>query len=162
MKVRNYLARERIHYSIVLKQNGNKSVQLWEHIDGMQREFNAMLAVIYSWRAEMIQVFLGHLIVSYHRDLGESLYSIQAMPDARDNLFYSDGVQWQNEYNIPEEVAMKVLVAMKLCSSMEQRPRIEEALEIVHALSDEEISFWAWKTLSLKTAALNGFKAMYL
>lgn len=28
--------------------------------------------------------------------------------------------------------------------------------------TDEEISFWAWKVLSLKTAALNGFKAMYL
>jgi len=162
MKVRNYLARERIHYSIALKQNGNKSVQLWEHIDGMQREFNAMLAVVYSWRAEMIQIFLDRLIVSYREDLGKSLYSIRTTQDTRDELSYSDGVQWQNEYRIPEEVAMKVLVAMKLCSSMEQRPRIEEALEIAHALSDEEISFWAWKTLSLKTAALNGFKAMYL
>jgi hypothetical protein len=45
---------------------------------------------------------------------------------------------------------------------MEQRPRIEEALEIVNSLTDEEISFWAWKVLSLKNSALNGFKAMYL
>ena len=72
-----------------------------------------------------------------------------------------DGGQWQSGAH-PEEVAMKMLVAMKLVSSMDQRTRIEEALEIVHALSDEEISFWAWKTLSLKAAALNGFKAMYL
>jgi len=29
-------------------------------------------------------------------------------------------------------------------------------------LVDEEMSFWAWKMLSLKNAALTGFKSMYL
>ena len=70
--------------------------------------------------------------------------------------------QWNSDYRLPEEMAMKMLFAMKLVSSMEQRPRIEEALEIVNSLTDEEISFWAWKVLSLKNSALNGFKAMYL
>jgi hypothetical protein len=57
---------------------------------------------------------------------------------------------------------MKMLMGMKLASTMDQRSRIEEALEVLKALSDEEISFWAWKVLSLKTSALNGFKSMYL
>lgn len=162
MEIRNYLARDRIHYSIALKQNGNQTIQLWEHIDGMQREFNTMLAVVYSWRADVIQVFLDRLVASYREDLRKSLRSAQMTLDTGNDLSHVDGVHWQNEYRIPEEVAMKMLVAMKLVSSMDQRTRIEEALEIVHALSDEEISFWAWKTLSLKTAALNGFKAMYL
>lgn len=162
MEIRNYLARDRIHYSIALKQNGNQTIQLWEHIDGMQREFHTMLAVVYSWRADMMKVFLDRLVLSYREDLRKNLRSAQMTLDAGNDLSHIDGVRWQHEYRIPEEVAMKMLVAMKLISSMDQRPRIEEALEIVHALTDEEISFWAWKTLSLKTAALNGFKAMYL
>jgi len=60
------------------------------------------------------------------------------------------------------EDAMRVLVAMKLATSIRERQRIEEALEILYSLSDEETSFWAWKILTYKTKGASAFKAMYL
>ena len=57
---------------------------------------------------------------------------------------------------------MRILMAMKLSSSIDERLRIEETLDILKRLSDEEISFWVWKILSLKNKALTSFKAMYL
>ena len=77
-------------------------------------------------------------------------------------VIHVDKVQWNSDYRLPEDIAMKMLFAMKLVSSMEKRPRIEEALEIITSLTDEEVSFWVWKVLSLKNSALSGFKAMYL
>ena len=67
-----------------------------------------------------------------------------------------------NGDKLNSEIAMKILFSIKLVSSIEQRPRIEEALEIIYSLTDEEITFWCWKVLSIKNKALNGFKSMYL
>jgi len=140
--LKNYLSKDRVHYSIFLKDGKIRSVQLREHIDGLNKHFSNNIGVIYSWRAEIIQKFLDSLIKKYHDDFNKS--------------------KWNNEYRLTTEISMKLLLAIRLTSSIEQRPRVEEALEIIHSMSDEEVSFWAWKVLSLKSRALNGFKAMYL
>lgn len=102
-------------------------------------------------------------IAQYQHDVKSSMIKKQMVLDTESaGVLHINKVQWNTDYRLPEEIAMKTLFAIKLISSMDQRPRIEEALEIVHSLTNEEISFWAWKVLSLKTAALNGFKAMYL
>lgn len=162
MEIRNYLSRDRVHYSIILKDLENQAFQLWEHVDGMQREFHNMLAVVYSWRAELVKNFLDALIFQYHDNKKTRVRPIQVTLDSEENYDDLHAVYWNRDYRLPEEIAMKLLVGMKLSSTMDQRPRIEEALEVLASLSDEEVSFWAWKTLSLKTAAMNGFKAMYL
>lgn len=162
MEIRNYLSRDHINYSIILKEQDNQTIQLWEHIDGMQREFQTMLSVVYSWRADLMKSFLDSLISSYQETKRNNIQAIQTRLELEDSLQTTKSTQWNHDYRLPEEIAMKMLMGMKLASTMDQRPRIEEAMEVLKALSDEEISFWAWKTLSLKTAALNGFKAMYL
>ena len=69
---------------------------------------------------------------------------------------------WDNEFEFNVDEGMRILVAMKLASSIEDRLRIEESFDILRRLSDEEVSFWVWKILSLKNKALTAFKAMYL
>jgi hypothetical protein len=163
MEIKNYLKKERIHYSISLKEGSVKSIQLWEHIDGMNRHYKNPIGSVFSWRAEIIRVFLDKLIAKYQQDVKRSLLKRQMVLDTDGGgVIHVDKVQWNSDYRLPEDIAMKMLFATKLVSSMDQRPRIEEALEIVDSLTDEEISFWAWKVLSLKNAALNGFKGMYL
>ena len=163
MEIKNYLKKERIHYTVSLKEGSGKSIQLWEHIDGMNRHYKNPIGSVFSWRAEIIRVFLDKLIAKYQQDVKRSLLKRQMVLDTDGGrVIHVDKVQWNSDYRLPEDIAMKMLFATKLVSSMDQRPRIEEALEIVDSLTDEEISFWAWKVLSLKNAALNGFKAMYL
>lgn len=69
---------------------------------------------------------------------------------------------WDNEFEFNVDEGMRILVAMKLASSIEDQLRIEEAFDILRRLSDEELSFWVWKILSLKNKALTAFKVMYL
>lgn len=162
--MKNYLKKERIHYSVSLKSSGkDELVQLWEHIDGMNRHHENMIGVVFSWRADMIRVFLDKLASSYQYEMANSTISSQlALGQIEDYSKDSNKAQWNAEYSLPQEIALKLLLAMKLSSSIDRRPRIEEALEIVHALSDEEIAFWVWKLFNLKNRALSSFKAMYL
>ena len=162
MKIPNYLGKERVHYSVSLREARGKSFQMWEHIDGMNKNYKTMIGISYSWRAEILQKFLDRLIQKYHEDLKKKVISYQTVLADEGFVIDVTKTQWNHEYNLNNEIAMKILFSIKLISAMERRPRIEEALEIIYSLSDEEISFWAWKVLSLKTSALNGFKAMYL
>lgn len=163
MEIKNYLNRERIHYTITFKEGRGKSIQLWEHIDGMNRHYKNQIASVFTWRAEITRLFLNKLIANYQQDAKVKALKLQTVLDIDGSIVINlDKIQWNSNYRLPEEIAMKMLFAIKLISSMEQRPRIDEALDIVNSLTDEEISFWAWKVLSLKNAALNGFKAMYL
>ena len=66
------------------------------------------------------------------------------------------------ETRLSTEDAMRVLVAMKLATSIRERQRIEEALETLYSLSNEETSFWTWKILTYKNKGASAFKAMYL
>jgi len=160
--LKNYLNKDRVHYSIHLKDGKNRSIQLKEHIDGLNKHFSNNIGIIFSWRAEIIQKFLDSLIKKYHDDLKKRVKSYQMIFDNGDIVIDFDKTQWNNEYKLTTEISMKLLLAIRLTSSIEQRPRIEEALEIIYSMSDEEVSFWSWKVLSLKNRALNGFKAMYL
>jgi hypothetical protein len=163
MEIKNYLNRERIHYTVTLKEGRGRSIQLWEHIDGMNRHYKNQIGSVFTWRAEILRVFLDKLVTKYQQNVKTMVLKRQMVLDTDDSgIIHLDKTQWNSDYRLPEDVAMKMLFAIKLVSSMEQRPRIEEALEIVDSLTDEEISFWSWKVLSLKNAALNGFKAMYL
>lgn len=74
----------------------------------------------------------------------------------------SSRLKWGEEFNLNTDDGMKVLVAMKIASNIENRLRIEEAFDTLKILSDEEISFWVWKILTFKNKALNAFKSMYL
>ncbi|BBL64753.1 DUF7680 family protein [Methanosarcina mazei] len=163
MEIKNYLSKERIHYTVTLKEGKGKSIQLWEHIDGMNRHYKNQIGSVFTWRAEIIRLFLDKLVTKYQQDVKITVLKRQMILDTDGSgIIHLDKSQWNSDYRLPEEMAMKMLFAIKLVSSMEQRPRIEEALEIINSLTDEEISFWAWKVLSLKNAALNAFKAMYL
>ena len=71
-------------------------------------------------------------------------------------------LSWGDELDFNVDDGMRILVAMKLASSIDDRLKIEEAFDILRRLSDEEVSFWVWKVLSLKNKALTAFKAMYL
>jgi len=163
MAIKNYLKKERVHYTISLRNSQIKTAQLLEHIDGMNKNYKNVIGTVRSWRAEMIRVFLERLIIRFQEDLKNKPASYQ-MIFAQDgeNLLEIKKIHWSNEYKLTEEMAMKILFAIKLIASMNQRPKIDEPLEIILSLTDEEISFWAWKVLSLKNNALNGFKAMYL
>jgi len=163
MEIKNYLNKERIHYTVTLKEGRSKSIQLWEHIDGMNRHYKNQIGSVFTWRAEIIRLFLDKLVIKYQQDVKVTILKRQMILDTDGSgIIHLDKSQWNSDYRLSEETAMKMLFAIKLVSSMEQRPRIEEALEIINSLTDEEISFWAWKVLSLKNAALNAFKAMYL
>lgn len=161
--LKNYLKNERIHYSVRLKDGENKSIQLFEHIEGFSRDTSYKVGVVFSWRADIIQKFLNHLIQECRVDP-----KVRIIPDKKSKHSESqlsktvEQINWNLEYKLNTEISMKLLLAMKLVSSIEQRPRIESSLEIINSLSDEEISFWVWKVLSLHNRALNGFKSMYL
>lgn len=163
MAIRNYLKKERLHYTVALKNGQVPTIKILEHIDGMNKNYKNIIGTVRSWRAEMIRAFLERLIAGYQEDLKSKSLSYQSIFMHDENgLLKIEKIQWNNEYKLTEELAMKLLLGVKLISSMDQRPKIEEALEIIQSLTDEEISFWAWKVLSLKVSALNAFKAMYL
>ena len=48
MGLKNYLKKERIHYSISFKEGRGKSIQLWEHIDGMHRHYTNQIGSVFS------------------------------------------------------------------------------------------------------------------
>ncbi|QUH22360.1 hypothetical protein HYG87_00560 [Methanobacterium alkalithermotolerans] len=131
---------KRIHYSLKLKEGKNRSIQLFEHIESINRNYSTPISIIFSWRSEIIKNFADRL----QEEKGLKKLS------------------WGDEFDFKVDEGMRILVAMKLASSIEDRLRIEEAFDNLRRLSDEEVSFWVWKILSLKNKALTAFKAMYL
>ena len=140
MNLKIYPNDKRIHYSLRLKDGKSKKIQLFEHIESINRSYSTPISIIYSWRSEMIKNFADRL---QEENKLKKLY-------------------WGDEFNFKVDDGMRILVAMKLASSIKDRLRIEEAFDTLRRLSDEEVSFWVWKILSLKNRALTAFKAMYL
>lgn len=130
---------KRIQYSLRLK-DGKRRIQLFEHIESINRTYSTPISIIYSWRSEMVKNFA---------DRSREARGLEKLT-------------WDKEFEFNVDDGMRILVAMKLASSIEDRLRIEEAFDILRRLSDEEVSFWVWKILSLKNKALTAFKAMYL
>lgn len=163
-RLKNYLKNERIHYSVKLKAGKNKSIQLFEHIEGFNHNTSSQIGVVYTWRADLVHKFLNGLILVYAEDSDILVISTNmSIFDFASNKKESiSSLEWKKEYKLNTEISMKLLLAMKLVSSMESKPRIESALEILESLSEEETSFWVWKVLSLQNRALSGFKTMYL
>ena len=131
---------KRINYSLKLKNGKNRSIQLIEHIESINRSYSTPISIIYSWRSQMLKNFVDRI----REEKGSSKLS------------------WGNEFDFDTEEGMRILFAMKLASSIEDRLRIEEAYDHLKRLSDEEVAFWVWKILSFKNKALTAFKAMYL
>ena len=139
--MRDFIDKRKVHYTIRLKDNKQKRIQLIEHIEGLNRNYSTPIAIIFSWRAEMVKNFAN-------RVLQENGLKI--------------GLEWDKEIMLDTDYAMRVLVALKLATSMKERTRIDESFEVLHSLSDEEIAFWSWKILTHKNKALTAFKVMYL
>ncbi len=127
------LNKNKVYYSLRMREKSG-GIQLLEHVDSVSGLFVKPIAIVFPWRAEMIKIFVERLL---RKEIEE-------------------------ETRLNTEDAMHVLVAMKLASSIRERMRIEEALEILYSLSDEETSFWAWKILTYKNKGASAFKAMYL
>lgn len=139
MNLKVYPNDKRIQYSLRLK-DGKRRIQLFEHIESINRTYSTPISIIYSWRSEMVKNFA---------DRSREARGLEKLT-------------WDKEFEFNVDDGMRILVAMKLASSIEDRLRIEEAFDILRRLSDEEVSFWVWKILSLKNKALTAFKAMYL
>jgi len=137
------LNKNKVYYSLRQREKTN-SIQLLEHVDSVSGLFVKPIAIVFPWRAEMIKMFVERL-------------SQQTL-----RKFDQNASQKGEETRLSTEDAMRVLVAMKLATSIRERQRIEEALEILYSLSDEETSFWAWKILTYRTKGASAFKAMYL
>lgn len=163
MVINNYLdiILDRTHYTISLNKGSVDSIKMFVNFNGIDRKYKTKICIIFSWRAEIIKRFLDKLILKYQEDVDGKIYQINLNDEYSLTATYVNKTQWNHEYKLTDEIAMKILFAMKLVSSMERRPRIDEALEVIYSLTDEEISFWSWKVLSLKNRALKGFKAMY-
>lgn len=140
MNLKIYSADKRIHYSLRLKDGEKRRIQIIEHIESINRSYSTPISIIYSWRSEMVKNFSDRL--RENKELGR--------------------LTWGNEFDFNVDDGMRILMAMKLASSIEDRLRIEEAFDILRRLSDEEVSFWVWKILSLKNKGLTAFKSMYL
>ena len=137
------LNKNKVYYSLRQREKSG-GIQLLEHVDSVSGLFVKPIAIVFPWRAEMIKMFVERL-------------SQQTL-----RKFDQNALQKGEETRLSTEDAMRVLVAMKLATSIRERQRIEEALEILYSLSDEETSFWAWKILTYKTKGASAFKAMYL
>jgi hypothetical protein len=129
-----------IHYSLKLKDGKKRRIQLIEHIESINRSYSTPICIIYSWRSEMLKNFADRI----QEEKGLS------------------NLSWGNEFDFDTDDGMRLLVAMKLASSTEDRLRIEEAFDHLKILSDEEVAFWVWKILCFKNKALTSFKTMYL
>lgn len=138
------LNKNKVYYSLRQREKSG-GIQLLEHVDSVSGLFVKPIAIVFPWRAEMIKMFVERLS---QQTLKKSLTK--------------NASQKGEETRLSTEDAMRVLVAMKLATSIRERQRIEEALEILYSLSDEETSFWAWKILTYKTKGASAFKAMYL
>jgi len=137
------LNKNKVYYSLRQREKSG-GIQLLEWVDSVSGLFVKPIAIVFPWRAEMIKMFVERL-------------SQQTL-----RKFDQNASQKGEETRLNTEDAMRVLVAMKLATSIRERQRIEEALEILYSLSDEETSFWAWKILTYKTKGASAFKAMYL
>jgi hypothetical protein len=127
------LNKNKVYYSLRQREKCG-GIQLLEHVDSVSGLFVKPIAIVFPWRAEMIRKFVERLS---QKEIGE-------------------------EMRLNTEDALRVLVAMKLATSIRERTRIEEAFENLYSLSDEETSFWAWKILTYKNKGASAFKAMYL
>lgn len=141
-KLKIYPEDKRIHYSLRLNEDKNHRIQLIEHIESLNRSYSTPISIIFSWRADMLKEFVDKILEDKEKP----------------------PISWnfKDDFNFDIHDGMRILAAMKLASSMENRIRISETFDVLKRLSDEEISFWVWKILSLKNKALNSFKAMYL
>jgi hypothetical protein len=139
------LNKNKVYYSLRQREE-TRSIQLLEHVDSVSGLFVKPIAIVFPWRAEMIKMFVERL-------------SQQALEKSDQNASQKER---EEEMRLSTEHAMRILVAMKLASSIRKRMRIEETLEILYSLSDEETSFWAWKILTYKNKGTSAFKAMYL
>jgi hypothetical protein len=131
--MKNYLEIDHISYSIQL--TNNNKINLYEHVDGVNKITKTKMASIGSWRSDVIRKFFSR-ISGEPREFGE-------------------------EHALKSEYAMKLYLAIKIASSMEQRIKIESVLDVVNSISDEEIVFWVWKIMSMKENAVCAFKRMY-
>ena len=150
------LNKNKVYYSLRQREKTN-SIQLLEHVDSVSGLFVKPIAIVFPWRAEMIKMFVERLSQQTLRKFDQN-----ASQQTLKKSLTQNASQKGEETRLSTEDAMRVLVAMKLATSIRERQRIEEALEILYSLSDEETSFWAWKILTYKTKGASAFKAMYL
>ena len=150
------LNKNKVYYSLRQREKTN-SIQLLEHVDSVSGLFVKPIAIVFPWRAEMIKMFVERLSQQTLRKFDQNASQQTFKKSLTKNVS-----QKGEETRLSTEDAMRVLVAMKLATSIRERQRIEEALEILYSLSDEETSFWAWKILTYKTKGASAFKAVYL
>jgi len=150
------LNKNKVYYSLRQREK-TKSIQLLEHVDSVSGLFVKPIAIVFPWRAEMIKMFVERLSQQTLRKFDQNASQQTFKKSLTKNVS-----QKGEETRLSTEDAMRVLVAMKLATSIRERQRIEEALEILYSLSDEETSFWAWKILTYKTKGASAFKAVYL
>jgi len=150
------LNKNKVYYSLRQREKTN-SIQLLEHVDSVSGLFVKPIAIVFPWRAEMIKMFVERLSQQTLRKFDQNASQQTLKKNLTKNVS-----QKGEETRLSTEDAMRVLVAMKLATSIRERQRIEEALEILYSLSDEETSFWAWKILTYKTKGASAFKAVYL
>jgi len=150
------LNKNKVYYSLRQREKSG-GIQLLEHVDSVSGLFVKPIAIVFPWRAEMIKMFVERLSQQTLRKFDQN-----ASQQTFKKSLTKNASQKGEETMLSTEDAMRVLVAMKLATSIRERQRIEEALEILYSLSDEETSFWAWKILTYKTKGASAFKAMYL
>ena len=150
------LNKNKVYYSLRQREKSG-GIQLLEWVDSVSGLFVKPIAIVFPWRAEMIKMFVERLSQQTLRKFDQN-----ASQQTFKKSLTKNASQQGEETRLSTEDAMRVLVAMKLATSIRERQRIEEALEILYSLSDEETSFWAWKILTYKTKGASAFKAMYL
>jgi len=150
------LNKNKVYYSLRQREKSG-GIQLLEHVDSVSGLFVKPIAIVFPWRAEMIKMFVERLSQQTLRKFDQNASQQTLKKNLTKNVS-----QKGEETRLSTEDAMRVLVAMKLATSIRERQRIEEALEILYSLSDEETSFWAWKILTYKTKGASAFKAVYL
>ena len=150
------LNKNKVYYSLRQREKTN-SIQLLEHVDSVSGLFVKPIAIVFPWRAEMIKMFVERLSQQTLRKFDQN-----ASQQTLKKSLTKNASQKGEETRLSTEDAMRVLVAMKLATSIRERQRIEEALETLYSLSNEETSFWAWKILTYKNKGASAFKAMYL
>jgi len=150
------LNKNKVYYSLRQREKSG-GIQLLEWVDSVSGLFVKPIAIVFPWRAEMIKMFVERLSQQTLRKFDQN-----ASQQTFKKSLTKNASQQGEETRLSTEDAMRVLVAIKLATSIRERQRIEEALEILYSLSDEETSFWAWKILTYKTKGASAFKAMYL
>ena len=162
------LNKNKVYYSLRQREKSG-GIQLLEWVDSVSGLFVKPIAIVFPWRAEKIKMFVERLSQQTLRKFDQNAsqqtlrkFDQNASQQTFKKSLIKNASQKGEETRLNTEDAMRVLVAMKLATSIRERQRIEEALEILYSLSDEETSFWAWKILTYKTKGASAFKAMYL